>query len=315
MPIKIPNELPAHQILSKENIFIMQQSRADTQDIRPLRILILNLMPKKIETETQLLRLLGNTPLQVEVELMQTASYTGKNTPQEHLLKFYKTFDEVRCQRFDGMIITGAPIEHMPFEEVAYWPELCEIFDWAKENVFSSYFICWGAQAALYHYYGIKKHPMEKKLFGVFRHTLRDPSHYLFNGFDDVFYAPHSRYTQVLEEELERCPQLQVLSTSHEAGVYVAASRDARQFFVMGHSEYDRDTLLEEYRRDRGAGLGTDAPSNYFPDNDDHNRPLFRWKAHAHLLYGNWLNYFVYQQTPFDFVANGNIDNFSHKAV
>ncbi|HHY52316.1 MAG TPA: homoserine O-succinyltransferase [Clostridiales bacterium] len=301
MPIKVPNDLPAIQILNRENIFIMQQSRADSQDIRPLKILILNLMPKKIETETQLLRLLGNTPLQVEVELMQTATYKPKNTPAEHLLKFYKTFDEIKDQRFDGMIITGAPVEKMAFEEVAYWKELCTIMDWARENVFCTYFICWGAQAALYHYYGVPKYLLPQKLFGVFKHTLNNPTHYLFNGFDDVFYAPHSRHTEVRAEDIVKCPDLEILSTSKEAGVYIVASRDCRQFFVTGHSEYDRDTLANEYYRDIQAGEPISTPINYFPQDDDHNRPLFRWKAHAHLLYSNWLNYFVYQRTPYDF--------------
>lgn len=302
MPIMVPNELPARRILDAENVFIMQQSRAATQDIRPLRILILNLMPKKIETETQLLRLLGNTPLQVEVELLQTATYTSKNTSKEHLLQFYKTFEEVREQRFDGMIITGAPIEQMAFEEVDYWEELCEIMEWARSNVFSTYFICWGAQAALYYYYGIPKHSLPEKLFGVFKHTLCDPSHYLFYGFDDVFYAPHSRHTEIRAEDIEKHPDLRILSTSKEAGVYIVSSADSRQFFVTGHSEYDRDTLAQEYHRDIKANLPTQTPAHYFPADDDHNRPLFRWKAHANLLYSNWLNYFVYQQTPYDFI-------------
>ena len=302
MPIKVPNDLPARAILDRENIFIMQQSRADSQDIRPLRILILNLMPKKIETETQLLRLLGNTPLQVEVELMQTASYTPKNTSQDHLLQFYSVFEEIKTQKFDGMLITGAPVEQMEFEQVEYWPELCRILEWAKTHVFCSYFICWGAQAALYHYYGIPKYPLGQKMFGVFEHEIRDRGHYLFHGFDDRFYAPHSRHTEIREEDIARSADLRVLSTSPQAGVYIVASADNRQFFVTGHAEYDRETLAQEYFRDVEAGQPIQVPVNYFPGDDATAPPFFRWKAHANLLYGNWLNYFVYQPTPFDFV-------------
>ena len=302
MPIKVPNDLPAHQILATENVFIMQGSRADTQDIRPVRILILNLMPKKIETETQLLRLLGNTPLQVDVELMQTASYTSKNTSQEHLLKFYKVFDDIKDQKFDGLIVTGAPVEQMPFEEVDYWPELCKIFEWAKTNVFCSYFICWGAQAALNYYYGIPKYPLEHKLFGIYEHDVRDKGHYLFYGFDDVYFAPHSRHTEIREEDIVRVPGLRVLSGSEQAGVYIVGGPDDRQFFVTGHSEYDRDTLAGEYHRDLNANLPIKPPVNYYPGDDTSAPPLIRWKAHANLLYGNWLNYFVYQRTPYDFI-------------
>jgi len=302
MPIKVPNDLPARQILDRENIFIMQQSRADSQDIRPLRILILNLMPKKIETETQLLRLLGNTPLQVQVDLMQTASYTPKNTSQEHLLQFYHCFEDIKEQNFDGMIITGAPIEQMPFEEVEYWPELCRILDWAKTHVFCSYFICWGAQAALYHYYGVPKYPLGEKLFGVFEHEIRDSGHYLFYGFDDTFFAPHSRHTEIWEEDIAKVPDLRILSASKQAGVYIVAKRDNRQFFVTGHAEYDRNTLAGEYQRDVAAGLPIQIPANYYPGDNSAAPPFFGWKAHANLLYGNWLNYFVYQATPFDFV-------------
>ncbi|MCL2580525.1 MAG: homoserine O-succinyltransferase [Oscillospiraceae bacterium] len=303
MPIKVPNDLPARQILDRENIFIMQQSRADTQDIRPLRILILNLMPKKIETETQLLRLLGNTPLQVEVELMQTASYQPKNTSQEHLLQFYNVFDEIKDQKFDGMIITGAPIEHLDFEEVEYWPELCEIFEWAKTHVFCSYFICWGAQAALYYHYGVPKYPLGGKMFGVFEHEIHDPGHYLFYGFDDRFYAPHSRHTEIRESDIEKHADLRILSTSKKAGVYIVAREDNRQFFVTGHAEYDRDTLAGEYHRDVAANAPIHIPDNYFPGDDVKAPPVFRWKAHANLLYSNWLNYFVYQATPYDFLG------------
>ena len=303
MPIKVPNELPAREILNRENIFIMHQTRAETQDIRPLRILILNLMPKKIDTETQLLRLLGNTPLQVEVELMQTDSYTSKNTSQEHLLKFYKVFDEIKDQKFDGMVITGAPVEQKEFEDVDYWPELCKIMDWAKTNVFCSYWICWGAQAALYHYYGVPKHDLKEKLFGVYEHNITDKSHYLFYGFDDVFFAPHSRHTEIRAEDINRCPDLRILSSSQKAGVYIVSDTANRNFFIMGHSEYDRETLAQEYHRDLAANLPIQIPLNYYPGDDAKADPLFRWKAHANLLYGNWLNYFVYQLTPYAFVC------------
>lgn len=302
MPIKVPNDLPARRILDRENIFIMQQSRADSQDIRPLRILILNLMPKKIETEIQLLRLLGNSPIQIEVELMQTASYTSKNTSQEHLLKFYKVFDDIRTQKFDGMLITGAPIEQMPFERVDYWQELCGILEWARTNVFCSYFICWGAQAALYYYYGVPKYPLAEKLFGVYEHNIRTADHYLFQGFDDAFYAPHSRHTEVRADDIEKCPDLQILSDSEQAGIYIISDRENRQFFVTGHSEYDRDTLAWEYQRDMTANLHIKPPANYYPNDNIAAPPRFIWKAHANLLYGNWLNYFVYQRTPFNFV-------------
>lgn len=300
MPIKIRADLPARRILDRENVFIMDESRAVSQDIRPLRIVILNLMPKKIETETQLLRLLGNTPLQVEVELLQTSTYSSRNTPQEHLLQFYKTFDEISRHNFDGMIITGAPVEQMEFEQVDYWPELCEIMKWSTEHVWSTFHICWGAQAALYYHYGVNKHPLPEKTFGVFPHVLEDRSHYLLYGFDDVFYAPHSRHTTVDRADIERCGELSVLSTSEKAGVYIACSDDGRQFFVTGHSEYDRDTLAQEYFRDRDNGLSIRPPENYFPHDNPANSPRFTWKSHANLLYGNWLNYFVYQKTPFD---------------
>lgn len=300
MPIKIPGDLPAQQILRKENVFIMNEARALSQDIRPLRIVILNLMPKKIETETQLLRLLGNTPLQIEVELLQTATYTSKNTSQEHLLKFYKTFEQIKSCKYDGMIITGAPVELMEFEQVDYWPELCEIMKWAKTHVFSTFHICWGAQAGLYYHYGINKHKLDKKMFGVFPHTLNDSSHHLMYGFDDIFFAPHSRHTGVERADIEDCPELSVLSESEDAGVYIAASRDGRQFFVTGHSEYDRDTLANEYFRDLDKGLEIEVPENYFPFDDPGKSPPYKWKAHSNLLFSNWLNYFVYQQTPYD---------------
>lgn len=300
MPIKIPNSLPATSTLEAENIFVMTELRAIHQDIRPLRIVILNLMPTKIATETQLLRLLSNTPLQVEVDLIQTSSYTSKNTPQEHLLKFYKTFDDIRHERYDGMIITGAPVENMPFEEVAYWPELCEIMDWAKRNVYSTFFICWGAQAALYHYYGIQKYPLPEKMFGIFPHNVLNLKNPLVRGFDEVFFAPHSRHTTVRAEDIKAVPSLELLSTSPIAGVYLAASRDGRRIFCTGHSEYDRETLANEYFRDVNKGLPIKLPYNYFPDNDPAKTPPHVWRGHANLLYVNWLNYFVYQSTPYD---------------
>lgn len=300
MPIKIPGDLPARQVLNKENIFIMDEARALSQDIRPLKIVILNLMPKKIETETQLLRLLGNTPIQVEIELLQMKSHTSKNTSSEHLLHFYKTFDDVKARRFDGMIITGAPVEHMEFEEVDYWPELCEIMEWTKTNVFSTFHICWGAQAALYYHYGIKKYPLEKKMFGIFPHLLYNNSHYLLYGFDDVFYAPHSRHTTIKREDIERHSSLSVLSESEQAGVYIVANDDGRQFFVTGHSEYDRETLAGEYFRDRDKGLDIEVPVNYFPHDNPANLPRYTWKAHSNLLFSNWVNFFVYENTPYD---------------
>ncbi len=300
MPIKIPNDLPAKQILGRENIFIMDETRALTQDIRPLSIAILNLMPKKIETETQLLRLLGNTPIQVEIELIQLVSHESKNTSQEHLLKFYKPFSELKDCKFDGLVITGAPVEQMEFEEVDYWPELCEIMEWSKTNVYSTFHICWGAQAALYYHYGVKKRGLKAKMFGIFPHTLHNSSHYLVYGFDEVFYAPHSRHTGVARSDVERVPCLSILSESEQAGVYIVASSEGRQFFITGHSEYDRDTLAQEYFRDRDKGLPIETPYNYFPHDNPANRPLFTWKAHSNLLFSNWINYFVYEATPYD---------------
>ncbi len=300
MPIKIPGDLPARRILNQENIFIMDEARAMSQDIRPLKIVILNLMPKKVETETQLLRMLGNTPIQIEIELLQTASYTSKNTSQEHLLNFYKTFADIKSQRFDGMIITGAPVEQMPFEDVDYWREICEIMEWTNTNVYSTLHICWGAQAGLYYHYGVQKYALDKKMFGIFPHIKNDASHYLLFGFDDLFYAPHSRHTGISRTDVERHPKLSVLSESEQAGVYIVASNDGRQFFVTGHSEYDRDTLAQEYFRDRDKGLEIDPPFNYFPHDNPANIPNCAWKAHSNLLFSNWLNYFVYQSTPFD---------------
>lgn len=300
MPIKIPNELPAVKVLNSENIFVMTETRAITQDIRPLKLLILNLMPLKIDTETQLSRMLGNTPLQIEIELMKTSSHNSKNTSLEHLLTFYKTFDEIKDRKFDGMIITGAPVEHMEFEAVDYWEELCEIMEWSKKNVTSTFHICWGAQAGLYYHYGIKKYPLEKKLFGVYPHTVEYKNSILLRGFDDTFYVPHSRHTTVKREDIEAVSDLRILSTSPQAGVYAVSSKNGRQFFITGHSEYDPGTLRKEYIRDKEAGLPIDIPENYFPDDDDTKEPVSTWRAHANLLYTNWLNYFVYQTTPYD---------------
>ena len=300
MPIKIPNLLPATQTLHEENIFVITENRAVTQDIRPLRIVMLNLMPQKIVTETQIARLIGNTPLQVELELLQTATHKSKHTSAEHMLAFYKVFDDIKDQNFDGMIITGAPVEQMPFEEVEYWDELCEIMEWSKTHVTSTLHICWGAQAGLYYHYGIQKQPLDKKLFGVFEHTLDYKRSILFRGFDDTFLVPHSRHTTVLREDVERVEALRVLSSSKEAGVFVVATDRGRQIFVTGHSEYDADTLKREYLRDKAAGLPIDVPYNYFPDDDDTKEPLVRWRSCANLFYSNWLNYFVYQTTPYD---------------
>ncbi len=300
MPIKIPNDLPAVKTLTEENIFVMTETRAITQDIRPLKILVLNLMPKKIETETQLSRLLGNSPLQVDLEFMHTKSHVSKNVSAEHLFTFYKTFDDVRDRTFDGMIITGAPVEKMPFEEVEYWDELCEIMEWSKTHVHSTFHICWGAQAALYYHYGINKVPLDKKLFGVFPHIVTHKTSILFRGFDDKFMVPHSRHTTVLLEDLKKVPELKILSVSEKAGVYAVATDQGRQIFITGHSEYDADTLKKEYLRDIDANLPIEIPENYFPDNNPANEPNVTWRSHANLLYSNWLNYFVYQTTPYD---------------
>ncbi|MBE6596057.1 MAG: homoserine O-succinyltransferase [Ruminococcaceae bacterium] len=300
MPIKIPNSLPATKVLLDENIFVISETRAITQDIRPLKILMLNLMPKKIETETQIARLIGNTPLQVELELLQTATHKSKHTSAEHMLAFYKTFDEVKHRKYDGLIITGAPVEQMEFEEVEYWEELCEIMEWSKTHVTSTFHICWGAQAALYYHYGIKKYPLEKKLFGVFEHKLDHKLSILFRGFDDSFVVPHSRHTTCRREDIEAIPDIKILASSDEAGVFVAATEKGRQIFVTGHSEYDADTLKNEYLRDKNAGLPIDVPKNYFPNDDDTKEPIVRWRSCANLLYSNWLNYFVYQTTPYN---------------
>lgn len=300
MPIKIPGNLPAAKTLADENIFVMDELRAATQDIRPLKIGILNLMPTKIETETQLARLLGNTPLQVSPELVQVKTHKAKNTAEEHMLNFYKTFDEIKNEKFDGFLITGAPVEKMDFEQVDYWDELCEIMEWTKTHVHSTFHICWGAQAALYYHYGIKKYPLEKKLSGVFLHKVIYKNPVLLRGFDDEFFVPHSRHTTVSLEDIYNCPDIKVLACSGEAGLYAAMTDGGRQIFITGHSEYDRDTLKKEYLRDKEAGLCPDIPKNYFPDNDPEKTPVVRWRAHANLIYSNWLNYFVYQSTPYD---------------
>ncbi len=300
MPIKIPNLLPATQTLHEENIFVITEHRAITQDIRPLRIVMLNLMPQKIITETQIARLIGNTPLQVELELLQTATHKSTHTAPEHMLSFYKVFDDIKDQNFDGMIITGAPVEHLAFEDVEYWDELCKIMEWSKTHVTSTLHICWGAQAALYYHYGIPKVQLPKKLFGVFEHTLDYKRSILFRGFDDTFLVPHSRHTANRREDIERVEELRVLASSEEAGVFVVATDKGKQIFVTGHSEYDADTLKKEYLRDRNAGLPIEVPKNYFPNDDDTKEPVVRWRSCANLFYSNWLNYFVYQTTPFD---------------
>ncbi len=300
MPIRIPNDLPAVKTLNDENIFVMTEKRAITQDIRPLKILLLNLMPKKIETETQLSRLLGNTPLQVELTLIKTKSHVSKNTSAEHLLAFYKTFDDVKDQNFDGMIITGAPVEQMPFEEVEYWGELCEIMEWTKTHVHSTFHICWGAQAGLYYHFGINKQPLDKKLFGVFPHKKDYKKSILLRGFDDVFMVPHSRHTTISLEDVKKHKELKILSTSEEAGVYALATKNGKQIFITGHSEYDAGTLNAEYVRDLNEGKPIEIPKNYFPNDDPSKAPLVTWRGHSNLLYSNWLNYFVYQTTPYD---------------
>ena len=300
MPIRIPNLLPATQVLLDENIFVMTETRAMTQDIRPLKIVMLNLMPQKIITETQIARLIGNTPLQVELELLQTATHKSKHTSEEHMLSFYKTFEDIKHRKFDGLIITGAPVEHMEFEEVEYWDELCEIMEWSKTHVTSTFHICWGAQAGLYYHYDIKKRHLDKKMFGVFEHKLDYKRSMLFRGFDDTFVVPHSRHTTCLREDIAAIPELKILASSDEAGIFACATNKGRQIFITGHSEYDADTLKREYLRDKDAGLEIDVPKNYFPDDDDTKEPIVRWRSCANLLYSNWLNYFVYQSTPYD---------------
>ncbi len=300
MPIKIPNALPATETLLSENIFVMTETRALSQDIRPLKILLLNLMPTKVETETQLARLLGNTPLQVELELIHTSTHESKNVSKEHLLAFYKTFKDVKHKHYDGMIITGAPVEKMPFEEVEYWDELCEIMEWTKTHVTSTFHICWGAQAGLYYHFGINKYPLKEKMFGVFPHIVERRSSMLFRGADDVFMVPHSRHTEVKREDIEKVPELRILATSEEAGIYALATDSGKQIFITGHSEYDPDTLKKEYMRDKNLGLEIKVPKNYFPNDDDTLDPLVSWRSHANLIYSNWLNYYVYQVTPYE---------------
>ena len=300
MPIKIPNDLPAVKTLNDENIFVMTETRAITQDIRPLKILLLNLMPKKIETETQLSRLLGNSPLQVDLELIHTKSHRSKNTSAEHLFTFYKTFEDVKSRTFDGMIITGAPVELLEFEEVEYWEELCEIMEWSKTHVHSTFHICWGAQAGLYYHFGIKKYTLPKKLFGVFPTKADYKRSILLRGFDDTFMVPQSRHTTVKTEDIAAVPELRILASSEETGVYAAMTEKGRQIFITGHSEYDAGTLAAEYLRDKSEGKPIEIPKNYFPDDNPEKPPLVTWRSHANLLYSNWLNYFVYQTTPYD---------------
>lgn len=300
MPIKIPDALPAKEILASENIFVMEEIRASHQDIRPLQIAILNLMPTKIATETQILRLLGNSPLQVEITLVRTGTYQSKNTPEEHLVNFYLTFDEIAHRKFDGFIITGAPVEHLDFEEVDYWPELTRIIDWTHHNVYSTLFICWGAQAGLYHQYGIRKYPLPAKMFGVFPHKINRRNVPLLRGFDDIFYAPHSRHTEIRSQDIAEIPELDILAESEEAGVYLLMDKTGRQVFVTGHSEYDPLTLKSEYDRDVRLGKPIHVPLNYYPGDDPAQMPVVRWRGHSNLLFVNWLNYYVYQETPYN---------------
>ena len=300
MPVKIPKTLPARAILEKENVFVMSEERAEQQDIRALRVAILNLMPTKIQTETQLLRLLGNSALQVEVTLLHTATHESKNTDAEHLLNHYATLEDVRSQKFDGLVITGAPVETLPFDDVDYWPELCQIMDWADTHVYSTFYVCWGAQAGLYHRYGIPKYELPKKMFGVFEHHNLAPTEKLMRGFDDIFLAPHSRHTEIRRADVEKVPEIQILSESDDAGIYMVGTRDGRHIFITGHSEYDPLTLKGEYERDVKKGLPINIPRNYFPNDDPTQPPQVRWRGHASLLFANWLNYYVYQVTPFD---------------
>ena len=306
MPIRIPNDLPAAGTLQQENIFVMSQDRAITQDIRPLEIVLLNLMPTKIATETQLSRLLGNTPLQVNLELMHTSSHRPKNVSQEHLLSFYKSFDELKDRKFDGMVITGAPVELMDFEEVDYWNELCQIMEWSKTHVHSTFHICWGAQAGLYYHYGINKYKLPEKLFGVYPHQVEYKRSILLRGFDDLFWAPHSRYTAIDRADVEAVQDLKILASSEKAGIYALMNKGGRQIFVTGHSEYDPETLKTEYLRDKAQGLPISVPDNYFPNDDDTKDPIVQWRGHANLLFSNWLNYFVYQTTPYDIMSIGD---------
>ena len=305
MPIRIPNDLPAAQVMQQENIFVMKHQRATTQQIRPLEIVVLNLMPTKIVTETQLTRLLGNTPLQVNLELMHTSTHRSKNVSEEHLLTFYKTFDELKDRKFDGMVITGAPVELLDFEDVDYWDELCRIMEWSKTHVHSTLHICWGAQAGMYYHYGIPKQPLDQKLFGVYPHRADYKRSILLRGFDDTFYVPHSRHTTVRREDIEAVPGLKILASSEEAGVYAVMNKNGHHIFITGHSEYDANTLETEYLRDKNLGKPISVPENYYPDDDDTKEPIVRWRGHANLLFSNWLNYFVYQTTPYDIETVG----------
>lgn len=300
LPIRIPNSLPATEILINENIFVMSEERAEQQDIRPLRIAILNLMPTKIITETQLLRMIGNTPIQVDVVLLHPKTHISKNTSEEHLENFYKTFEDIKNERFDGLIITGAPVETLEFEQVNYWSELTEIMDWSLHNVFSTLHICWAAQAGLYYHYGVPKYQLKEKMFGAYLHKVNNRKVKLMRGFDDVFYAPHSRHTEIRREDIEKVSELEIISESDEAGIYIVKRRGGRQIFVTGHSEYDPETLSDEYNRDKSRGLEINVPKNYYPEDDPTKQPVVRWRGHGNLFYSNWLNYYVYQETPFD---------------
>ncbi|MCI5816006.1 homoserine O-acetyltransferase MetA [Ruminococcus sp.] len=300
MPIRISQDLPAYQILQNENIFVMTHDRAEQQDIRPLKILILNIMPKKIETETQILRLLSNTPLQVDIELMHVASHVSKNTSLTHLETFYTTFAEIRDKNYDGMIITGAPVEHLPYEQVDYWDEICQIMEWSKTHVFSTLHICWAAQAGLYYHFGVPKYPLAQKMFGIFPHVVEVEHSLLLKGFDEQFYVPHSRNTEVRREDIEQVPQLEILTSSPISGVHIVANKNGRQYFITGHSEYDRDTIAGEYFRDRDKGIDIHVPYNYFPEDDPSKTPRMTWRCHANLMFSNWLNYCVYQRTPYN---------------
>ncbi|MBR3438641.1 MAG: homoserine O-succinyltransferase [Clostridia bacterium] len=305
MPIKVDNELPAHKALENENIFVMTEERAMSQDIRPLKIIILNLMPTKIETETQILRLLSNSPLQVDIDLLQVKSHKSKNISEEHMLKFYNVFDDVKQNKYDGMIVTGAPVEHLEFEEVDYWDELCEIFEWSKKNVYSTFHICWGAQAALYYHYGIPKYPLNEKMFGIFPHRSLDTLHPLMRGLDDIFYVPHSRHTEIRRNDIALVKDLQIISYSEVAGIHLVSDMECRNFYSTGHSEYDRDTLAREYFRDKAKGLKIKTPYNYFPDDNPEKTPVISWRSAGNLIFTNWLNYFVYQKTPYDINSIG----------
>ncbi|MDD7555819.1 homoserine O-succinyltransferase [Ruminococcus sp.] len=300
MPIRISQDLPAYQILQNENIFVMTHDRAEQQDIRPLKILILNIMPKKIETETQILRLLSNTPLQVDIELMHVASHVSKNTSLTHLETFYTTFGEIKDKHYDGMIITGAPVEHLPYEQVDYWDEICQIMEWSKTHVFSTLHICWAAQAGLYYHFGVPKYPLAQKMFGIFPHVVEVEHSLLLKGFDEQFYVPHSRNTEVRREDIEQVPQLEILTSSPISGVHIVANKNGRQYFITGHSEYDRDTIAGEYFRDRDKGIDIHVPYNYFPEDDPSKTPRMTWRCHANLMFSNWLNYCVYQRTPYN---------------